>query len=161
MRIRSIGIIGEESTFIAVDGEHEATVTPERISLKMGNVDAVERSEDFVFMDTGSPHYVSFIDGNIKDFAVVDEGKAVRYNDRFKAEGTNVNFVEKLSENNIFVRTYERGVENETLSCGTGVTACVLSCAVEGYESPVAVKTLGGDLSISFSLNIYWFTIYY
>lgn len=145
-----LGIIGDKTKFIAVDGEHEATVTPEVISLKMIEVHQVEQASDFYFMDTGSPHYVEFLDTDLKAEDVVAKGRAVRYNNRFKVEGTNVNFVEKVSDSSLFVRTYERGVEDETLSCGTGVTACVLASSYLGYESPVDVKVLGGDIQISF-----------
>jgi diaminopimelate epimerase len=81
---------------------------------------------------------------------VYGEGKAIRYNDRFSAAGTNVNFVQRLSANEIYVRTYERGVEHETLSCGTGVTACALTAGLEGAESPVSVQTPGGNLQVTF-----------
>ncbi|MDB4835045.1 diaminopimelate epimerase [Cyclobacteriaceae bacterium] len=145
-----LGIIGDQTTFIAVDGEHEASVTPEVISLKMIDVERVEQGTDFYYMDTGSPHYVEFLEENLSKTDVVTKGKAVRYNDRFKLEGTNVNFVEKVSDSSLFVRTYERGVEDETLSCGTGVTACVLASSYLGYQSPVDVKVLGGDIQISF-----------
>jgi diaminopimelate epimerase len=145
-----LGIIGDSTRFIAVDGEHEASVTPVQISLKMGGVDTVETGNGFQYMDTGSPHYVSFIDGDLKGFSVVEEGRSVRYNNRFKADGTNVNFVEKRSDNALFVRTYERGVEDETLSCGTGVTACALAASYQGFESPITVEVLGGNLQVSF-----------
>ena len=145
-----LGIIGNETRFIAVDGEHEATVNPDVISLKMIDVKQVEQGSDFYFMDTGSPHYVEFLDADLKAEDVVAKGRAVRYNDRFKSEGTNVNFVEKVSDSSLFVRTYERGVEDETLSCGTGVTACVLGSSYLGYDSPVDVKVLGGDIQVSF-----------
>lgn len=148
-----LGVIGDQTKFIAVDGEHEATVTSETISLKMGEVTAVEESDNFFFMNTGSPHYVEFLNEDLSKTDVFAKGKKVRYNDRFKKEGTNVNFVEKTSANSLFVRTYERGVEDETLSCGTGVTACALASSYLGLESPVAIKTLGGNLSISFEKN--------
>lgn len=145
-----LGIIGEQTKFIAVDGEHDATVTLTQISLKMGDVNKIEHGANFQYMDTGSPHYVSFVDDHLSDLQVVEEGSKIRNNERFKAEGTNVNFVEELGENSLFVRTYERGVEDETLSCGTGVTACALAASSLGYTSPIAVKVLGGNLQIAF-----------
>jgi diaminopimelate epimerase len=149
-----LGAIGDETRFIAVDGEHLASVTPETISLKMMDVSTVEEEQNFFFMDTGSPHYVEFLDEDLTKTNVFEKGKAVRYSERFKAIGTNVNFVEKKGENSLYVRTYERGVEDETLSCGTGVTACALASSYLGMQSPVAIKTLGGNLSISFNKNM-------
>ena len=144
-----LGIISNQTKFIAVDGEHEASVTSNVVSLKMADVDLVEQNENDFFMDTGSPHFVAFVK-NVQSYDVVEKGTGVRYNDRFKEHGTNVNFVEEIDKNSLYVRTYERGVENETLSCGTGVTACALAASFLDHESPISVKTLGGDLSISF-----------
>jgi diaminopimelate epimerase len=145
-----LGIIGETTKFIAVDGEHEAIVTPTAISLKMVDVDHVERATDYQFMDTGSPHYVHFVAAALDSFDVVGEGRLIRYNHRFKKEGTNVNFVEKCGDNALFVRTYERGVEDETLSCGTGVTASALAASFQSFKSPIEVRVLGGQLKIAF-----------
>lgn len=145
-----LGIIGNETKFIAVDGEHEASLSPEVISLKMIDVDEVEQGVGFSYMDTGSPHYVEFLETDLRAEDIVSKGRAVRYNDRFKVDGTNVNFVEKLNDSSLFVRTYERGVENETLSCGTGATACALASSYLGFVSPVDIKVLGGHVQISF-----------
>lgn len=144
-----IGVIADKAHFIAVDGEHEATVKDGIVSLKMGDVNEVEKGTDFYYLNTGSPHYVSFVD-NVAGMNVFAEGQKIRYNERFKKIGTNVNFVEKIAEDEVQVRTYERGVEDETLSCGTGVTAAALTCALKGIESPVKIKTLGGSLQIAF-----------
>ncbi len=102
-----------------------------------------------MFINTGSPHHVQFVD-DVEKFAVVEEGKKIRYSDTYSPGGTNVNFVELRKDNAIFVRTYERGVENETLSCGTGVTACSIAASFKGYRSPVKVATPGGHLEVSF-----------
>lgn len=141
-------IIDENTTFLAVDGVHKAQVIDGLVHLEMGDVDVYEDNQDHYFLDTGSPHYVRFVQG-LDDLDVFKEGRSVRYNDRFKEEGTNVNFVQR-QDKGLFVRTYERGVEDETLACGTGVTACALSYALEGGSSPVDVKVLGGDLKVSF-----------
>ena len=105
-------------------------------------------SDDY-FMNTGSPHFIRFVK-YIDDYPVYEEGKRIRFDDFFKPGGTNVNFVELLPDNTIYVRTYERGVENETLSCGTGVTAAALAASLKDYTSPVKVRTLGGELSVEF-----------
>ncbi|MCC9137186.1 diaminopimelate epimerase [Pontibacter silvestris] len=147
---KQLGVIEDVACFLAADGEHQASVERDLIHLKMNDVASVEKTGNDYYLNTGSPHYVRFVD-NIQELDVYKEGRAVRYNDRFKEVGTNVNFVQRISENEIFVRTYERGVEDETLSCGTGVTACALVASLEGFKSPVKVNTLGGDLEVSFT----------
>lgn len=146
-----LGVFAGKTKFIAVDGEHEAFIdTENKVHLKMNDVQQIEENQDYYFLDTGSPHYVAFVD-NLKDFEVFEEGKKVRYNERFKNKGTNVNFIEKLDKQSIQVRTYERGVEDETFSCGTGVTASALVTYVqEKMQSPIDIQTLGGNLQISF-----------
>jgi diaminopimelate epimerase len=148
---KALGIIGNKTNFMAIDGLHEAIVQEDTgiVSLKMGNVSSVELGSDYYFINTGSPHWVKYVHG-IEGFDVVMNGRAIRYNDRFEEKGTNVNFVEKLSDGSLFVRTYERGVEDETLSCGTGVTACALAASMDGMKSPVQINTLGGKLEVSY-----------
>jgi len=147
---QDMGVIKKETTFIAIDGEHDAYIKNGLVHLKMIDVDDIEERKDNVFMNTGSPHYVKFVE-DIKNYKVFDEGKKVRYSERFKKKGTNVNFVEKLSKSKIFVRTYERGVEDETYSCGTGVTASAIAASLSGMKSPVQILTLGGELGVSFN----------
>lgn len=145
-----LGIFEEKTTFWAADGLHEAFLEDGLIHLKMNAPTDIESiSTGHYFMDTGSPHYVQYVE-DVKKFDVFTEGKAIRNNDRFKEVGTNVNFVEKVGEQSLIVRTYERGVEDETLACGTGVTACVLSANLQGSESPVDVEVMGGQLKVSF-----------
>ncbi|WP_162051659.1 diaminopimelate epimerase [Pontibacter pamirensis] len=146
---RQLGVIEDVACFLAADGEHQASVERDLIQLKMNDVHDTEKIGEDFYLNTGSPHYVRFVD-NVQDLDVYAEGRAIRYNDRFAAEGTNVNFVERISDNEIFVRTYERGVEDETLSCGTGVTACALVAGLKGLKNPVKVKTLGGELKVTF-----------
>ena len=107
---------------------------------------------DYV-LNTGSPHYVRFVE-NLKDYEVFQQGKSIRYSEKFP-EGINVNFVEVLSENHLSVRTYERGVEDETLACGTGITACVLAYAFKNQllEGNIKINALGGNLAVSFKNN--------
>ncbi len=146
-----LNIINFDAKFLAVDGLHEAKINDNYVSLKMNDVRDVEVGDDYFFLNTGSPHYVKFITG-LEKFDVVTEGKKIRFNDRFNEEGTNVNFVER-TEHELFVRTYERGVEEETLSCGTGVTAAALTAAYKGISTDkksCLIKTLGGKLNVKF-----------
>lgn len=148
---RSLGIVKDKAHFFAIDGAHEALVKPGFISLKMNDVKQVELHPDFSFLNTGSPHYVAFVN-DVRNYNVFEEGKKIRNNSRFKAEGTNVNFIEK-EYNDLFVRTYERGVEAETYSCGTGVTAAALVAAIKKVSTAsdyCSIKTLGGDLTVKF-----------
>jgi diaminopimelate epimerase len=136
--------------FIAVDGEHEATIGENGwINLKMKDVSGIRKIYLDSIIDTGSPHYVKPT-RDVRNYDVVRGGKEIRYSNGFKKEGINVNFVEG-DDDRIFVRTYERGVEDETLSCGTGVTAAALVFAHNevGFNR-VEVKTLGGNLAVEF-----------
>ncbi|WP_210466537.1 MULTISPECIES: diaminopimelate epimerase [Rufibacter] len=144
-----LGVVEDQAYFIASDGPHQAFLKDGLVHLQMKDVDEVEDLDTATFMNTGSPHYVKQVEA-LQDLNVFAEGRAIRYSDRFKAEGTNVNFVEHLHHNKLFVRTYERGVEDETFSCGTGVTACALAASRAGYESPVHIQVLGGELQVSF-----------
>jgi diaminopimelate epimerase len=150
-----LGIIGDETTFIAVDGEHQAKVSPEVISLKMIDVNEIEKNEIYDFMNTGSPHYVEYVE-DLKNIDVYQKGKNIRYSEPFVSRGgTNVNFVEVVGDNQLEVRTYERGVEDETYACGTGVTACALSANLRyGFEDFVNIKVLGGQLRIEFDRTV-------
>lgn len=149
---QSLGIVSDKVRFLAIDGLHEATIGREGlVALKMNDVKTVETGDDFFYLNTGSPHYVKLVEG-IKNYNVFEEGKKIRNSERFITEGTNVNFIEK-TEDGIFVRTYERGVEDETLSCGTGVTAAALVAAMNGISSQknsCKIETLGGKLTVKF-----------
>ena len=148
---KRLGIIENSAKFMAIDGVHESKIEDEFVSLKMNEVKQIETGENYYYLNTGSPHYVKFVD-DIDNFDVFTEGKKIRYSDRFKGEGTNVNFIQKM-EHELVVRTYERGVENETLSCGTGVTAAALVAALTGNSTTknnCSIKTLGGNLNVTF-----------
>lgn len=148
---RTLGLVKTKTHFLASDGEHEADVKPGFISLKMNNVSKIEMNVEFCYANTGSPHYVVFVN-NVEEYNVFEEGKRIRYNERFKEKGTNVNFVEK-KYNELFVRTYERGVEAETFSCGTGVTAAALVASLKEVataQDHCDIKTLGGNLKVKF-----------
>ncbi|MHA8087999.1 diaminopimelate epimerase [Aquirufa sp. Wall-65K1] len=148
-----LGIVQDFTTFIAIDGEHQAHIDPDKISLHMQNVAEIETVSNDYFAQTGSPHLVRFCSA-VQSEDVKNTGAQIRYSDTFKSRGgTNVNFVE-LTPKGLFVRTYERGVEDETYSCGTGVTAAALVAhTIHGLSSPVAIQTLGGNLSIEFKGN--------
>jgi diaminopimelate epimerase len=149
---KSLGLCKEKTFFLAADGLHEALIDEnEMVSLKMLDVNEIEIGTDYFYLNTGSPHYIKLVN-DIENIDVLSEGKAIRYSDRFKLEGTNVNFIQKKDEQ-LFVRTYERGVENETLSCGTGVTAAALVASILGIsnnKNNCLVKTMGGNLEVSF-----------
>lgn len=145
-----LGMLKGQTQFNAYDGPHDATLLPlDIVRLKMSDVTGSKEAGEDLFINTGSPHYIRFVK-NIDDYPVFKEGEKIRYSDAYKPGGTNVNFVELLPNNTIFVRTYERGVEDETLSCGTGVTAAALAAFSHGYASPITIKTKGGDLSVEF-----------
>lgn len=146
----ALGLVNGKAKFNAYDGAHAAELLPSGIvKLKMNDVEKCEQLADDFFINTGSPHHIRFV-SNIQHFPVAEEGRKIRYSDRYKAGGTNVNFVELLPDNTIFVRTYERGVEDETLSCGTGIVASALAASFRGYGSPVNIKSPGGQLTVEF-----------
>lgn len=138
--------------FIATDGAHEAEIeTNGKVCLKMKDVTEVDYHSGYAILNTGSPHFVKFA-ADVENIDVLESGRGIRYSRDFEKEGINVNFVENVSEDKIFVRTYERGVEDETLSCGTGVTAAaLLSAHNENGFNTVDVKTPGGSLSVEFN----------
>ncbi len=149
-----LGLIGEVTRFLAVDGPHDATIDPERnwISLRMTDVHHFQVSGKDYVLDTGSPHYVRMVK-NLQAFDVFKAGREIRNSDAFLKPGINVNFVEEHG-NGFAVRTYERGVEDETLACGTGVTAVALAMAVEkGLEGNIdfPIKAQGGELRVRFN----------
>lgn len=139
---------GIKTQFLAKDGLHEAEIVGENIRLKMRNVDLVQQNEFGYELFTGSPHLVLVVE-NMDTIDVKTKGANIRYNDLYAREGINVNFIEQTGDE-VWVRTYERGVEDETLSCGTGVTAAALVMGSLGLPSPVSVETPGGKLSVEF-----------
>lgn len=161
---KDLGLIKEETNFLAVDGPHYARISEKGdwVSLQMIDVDEVKNDGNAFVLNTGSPHYVLQQSG-VKDKNVFQEGKAIRYNDTYALNGINVNFVEDMGDH-YFVRTYERGVEDETFACGTGVTAVALAMAKHknqtGYiNTPIDV--LGGKLNIRFNFDGNKFTEVY
>ena len=146
-----LGVIKDKTTFNAIDGLHNAVVDKDVITLEMIDVSEIKSKEKYFFLNTGSPHHVQFVK-NLKDFDVVKEGAKLRYG-LYGKQGSNINFVEAVDANTFNVRTYERGVENETLSCGTGVTAVALAMHYKEFTKAehVFINTIGGKLQVSFS----------
>ena len=149
---KQLGIIDKHANFAAFDGLHDATISGNIVSLSMRDVDHVQTYPKYVFLDTGSPHHVEFVN-DIKNIDVPKRGSVIAHNEIYGDKGTNVNFVEINEAKEIHVRTFERGVENETLSCGTGVTAAALAAfsTAKVTNSKIQVHTLGGDLTVSFA----------
>ena len=147
----NLGIHKYTYKFLASDGEHEGEVDNHWIRLKMHDVNELEEHSSYVVLNTGSPHFVKYAT-DVENIDVVETGREIRYSKRYMPDGINVNFVEGTGEDSIFVRTYERGVEDETLSCGTGVTAAALVSAhnPRGFNR-VDVRTPGGNLSVEFT----------
>lgn len=142
-----LDVFEDKCKFIAIDGEHDAEIHNGIIKLKMIDVNTISHDGNDSVLNTGSPHYVKYVE-NLKDYDVYTEGHGIRNSENYKEKGINVNFVEKISDNEIFVRTYERGVEDETYSCGTGVTASALTFLEKDNLTSVKVKTLGGNLKV-------------
>lgn len=154
-----LGIFDVEATFIAIDGKHNGKAENDIYATKMGDVSEVEVGNGFYFVHTGSPHYMVWKD-ELDQFDIIKEAREIRYNNRFKQEGTNVNFVQDLPNNQLRVRTYERGVEDETLSCGTGVTAVAIANAIrkDSATKETLLKVEGGELTIRFDRTENTFT---
>jgi diaminopimelate epimerase len=146
------GIVRSSYHFSAIDGDHLAEIDSDgSVRLQMQNVNKVAYHTSYAVINTGSPHFVKFA-SDVADIDVAATGHDIRYSKEFAPDGINVNFVETTNEDTIFVRTYERGVEDETLSCGTGVTAAaLLSAHNENGFNTVKVRTPGGHLSVEFN----------
>lgn len=150
---KSLGIINDTASFLATDGPHTATIDANGIvSLHMGDVSGMDIHEGHTILNTGSPHYVLWVK-DVKDIDVFREGRRIRNQPEFQPDGINVNFVQ-LHEGEISVRTYERGVEDETMSCGTGVTAAAIAATAK-FEGrfDTAIDTPGGNLKVTFTKN--------
>lgn len=149
---KQLGVIQNETNFIAIDGPHYAKISTDgSVSLQMKDVDAIKVTSDYVFMNTGSPHHVMVVD-DVKSVSVKEVGSQIRYSDLYGNAGSNVNFIEPKSDTLFAVRTYERGVEDETLSCGTGVTAAAIAMNVTGKTQANELHLLveGGELKVTF-----------
>lgn len=148
---RDLDIITDKTAFLAVDGPHLAAIDRDLVNLQMIDVRKVSRDGEAYVLDTGSPHYVIQTNDLIQ-YPVYEEGYAIRNNETYGEKGINVNFVEK-EENGYFLRTFERGVENETLACGTGATAAAMAMAIHenlNGDIEIPIRVMGGQLYISF-----------
>ena len=149
---KDIGLDKNSFSFLATDGEHKGEIDAHNIvRLKMQDVTNVEYHSDYSVLNTGSPHYIKFSTG-VRTMDIFNIGKDIRFSDTFKEDGINVNFVETIAPNSVYMRTYERGVEDETFSCGTGVTAAALmSASANSGFNKVSVQTNGGLLHVEFN----------
>lgn len=158
---KKLGVIENAANFIATDGPHTATISEGNlVSLQMKDVDSVKNGKDYVFLDTGSPHHVQLVD-DLKIFDVRNEGARIRYGELYGKPGSNVNFAKAENDGSFSLRTYERGVEDETLSCGTGATAVAIAMHSVGKtksgtnaagqaKQTIQLNVEGGKLEVSF-----------
>jgi len=150
MFANELGLIKNDTTFLSIEGPLHAMIRGKNVHLKMPDVDGIKTTtKKDLFINTGSPHYIRFVK-DVQNLDVDKTGRTIRNSKEFKPEGTNVNFVEQEGEKEIFVRTFERGVECETLSCGTGVTASALAIGREMKNGTINIRTLGGKLAVEF-----------
>jgi diaminopimelate epimerase len=147
------GIAGKEQRFLTFDGIHRALISGNLVRLGMSDVESIGKIDGNYFLNTGSPHYIVPSD-DVNRIDVHNEGRKLRFSEKFAPGGTNVNFVE-LIKDGIFVRTYERGVEDETMSCGTGVTASAIAAVLSGHfvNSNIDITTRGGKLNVQFRID--------
>lgn len=148
----ALGITKDTASFMAIDGPHSAFIKDDQVFLHMNDVADIDTSSKDFVLNTGSPHFIHFTE-NMADFDIVAYGKQIRYSDRYKQEGINVNAIHQLNEHAFEIRTYERGVEDETLSCGTGITAAALALGEKnniGGAFEYKVTSRGGSLSVRF-----------
>lgn len=151
---KQLGIISQTATFEAVDGIHEAIITNDLIKLKMQDVSVVQDFKSHQFLNTGSPHHVQICE-DLHSLNVKTEGAKIRYAKPYETEGSNVNFVSQLAQNHFAIRTYERGVEDETLSCGTGATAVALAMHYTNRSDAnhIYIDVEGGRLEVAFEVD--------
>ena len=157
---KRLKIIFDKANFSAVDGSHFATISDIGIvSLQMKNVSEVKTENDYVFLNTGSPHHVEFVD-DLENCNVKEKGRTIRHSDLYGNEGSNINFITQIALNHFAIRTYERGVEDETLSCGTGATAVAIAMfhTKKTNSKCIDIDVLGGKLNVKFEENNEIFT---
>lgn len=149
---KKLNVIDDNTTFIATDGLHHASVAENGIvSLQMIDVADIKITPDYVFMNTGSPHHIQLVD-DLEHYNVKENGASIRYGELYGKQGSNINFVKKIDETTFSLRTYERGVEDETLACGTGATAVAIAMNALGETkaNSIDLNVEGGKLVVSF-----------
>ena len=149
---KRLKIITAEASFVATDGPHKASISADEIILlQMSDVNSINMTDQYSFLNTGSPHHVQVVD-SIKEVDVKSLGSKIRYSNLYGSAGSNVNFVQQDSEDTFSIRTYERGVEDETLACGTGATAVALAMHNSGKtkSTNLTIEVEGGTLTVSF-----------
>lgn len=149
---KKLNVIKDETTFIATDGLHYATVAENGIvSLQMIDVEEIKNTTDYSFLNTGSPHHVQMV-SDLEQYNVKENGAAIRYGALYGQQGSNINFVKKIDDSTFSLRTYERGVEDETLACGTGATAVAIAMNATGQTNlnTIQLNVEGGKLAVSF-----------
>lgn len=154
-------IAGKNCRFMAADGIHNALIINENnlkmeVELLMQDAEIYHSEDENYFMNTGTYHLVKFVADPDK-VDILAEGRKIRYESKFQPEGTNVNFA-CLQKDGLYVRTYEKGVENETLSCGTGVTATAIAASLKYGGNGFEVRTRGGKLYMHFERHENTFT---
>ncbi|MEX1190783.1 MAG: diaminopimelate epimerase [Brumimicrobium sp.] len=145
-----LGLFEEKTRFLAIDGIHEAELINDKVALKMNDVDQWQTDKSAFILDTGSPHYIKFTE-KLEGENIVEFGKSIRYSSTFEENGINVNLVEITEDRSLSMLTYERGVEDETYSCGTGATAVALAYMIKKElfgTQKIALKVKGGSLSV-------------
>jgi len=147
---KKLQLFDKKTKFSAIDGMHYAEINDNKVSLQMINVNDIKVFGNSVFTNTGSPNHIEVVD-NLEDFPVVIKGRQI-INKHYQTEGCNVNFVEQLNNETFKVRTYERGVEDETLACGTGVTAVAIAMHFnkKSLSNRIKLIVLGGSLEVQF-----------
>jgi len=152
---KDLNVIKDSCTFMATDGLHHASIANDGIvSLQMIDVADIKKESDYTFMNTGSPHHVQLVE-DLEHYNVKENGAALRYGSLYGAAGSNINFVKKINEDTFSLRTYERGVEDETLACGTGATAVAIAMNAIGQTNAYSINlnVEGGKLEVSFDRN--------
>lgn len=149
-----LGIRTDRFLFSAIDGRHEASIEGNLVSVKMRDVQSIQQvSANQFFVHTGSPHVIAYVSKGLSELALVEHALPIRHHEDYLPGGTNVNFIQQESNDRISIRTFERGVEDETLSCGTGVTAAALVHGAQHKMNHISVASRGGNLEVKFEGN--------